>query len=158
MTVNNWRSLRMTVDYRLSLGRTVIERVRRLSVAAVAGFAAVALGHPDGLRGQAIGLLNQVALGSVDGLEALRNGWPGDLPAVIHQPLAQGLGQRRDLVNLRNALAIDRLRQLAATKGRLARLDHQRRQSLGVEAEELLASRRSAVACRDELAESLFHT
>ena len=66
----------------------------------VAGLAVVAFGHPDGFHGFWLsaepGQLDQVALGSVGGLEDLGNRGTADLPALGGQFLAQSHWQSGD--------------------------------------------------------------
>ena len=120
---------------RFSLASTFVRSVR---VAPVAGFAVVALRHPDGLHRQPVAALalDQVALRAVHGLEDLDDpGRPTCQPSAASL-LAQGLGQSRDFAQFRNPLTIDGFGQLAAAPGRFAHLRHQRRQRLRVQAKE----------------------
>ena len=57
---------------------------------------------------------DQVAFSAVHRLEDLRDCGPADVPAFVGQPSAQRLGQRGNLVELRNSLTIEGFRQLSA--------------------------------------------
>ena len=56
-------------------------------IVGVAGFAAVAFGHPDGFNGGRVAgtTLDKVALGSITGLEGVGDSGAADLPALFGQ-------------------------------------------------------------------------
>ena len=138
----------------IPLAAAVFRNLRGLPVAAVSAFAAVALRHPDGfdrLRRPSLAArcpilrvaLDQVAFRPVQGLEDLHDFRPAHLPALGGHPLAQQLGQGGDLIHFSQPLAIESLGQLAASPGRLARLDHARPELRGVQSEQLPGAERS---------------
>jgi hypothetical protein len=79
---------------------------------------------------------DQVALSAVHRAKDLRNPRPVNLPALDGQFPAEVFGQRGDLIQIRKPLTIQRFCQLPAAPLGFARLHHQRRQSLSIQAEE----------------------
>jgi len=68
--------------------------LNKLSFGAVAGFAVVAFGHPDGFDGldgaTRSAAFDQITLGSIDGLEDLLDDWAADLPSCGDEFFAKG--------------------------------------------------------------------
>ena len=87
---------------------------------AVATFASVAVGHPDGLYGLAVGHADEVALGAVDGSGGLDDLGQADGVAFGGEGLAEGLGEGGDLVERGDALAVKGFVELGGTVGLLA--------------------------------------
>ena len=76
-------------------------------IGAVAGFAAVAFGHPDSLDGLAVGKGEQIADGSVGGRELFFNYGLADGELGVNELLAEGQGQGGELIEARPPLAIE---------------------------------------------------
>jgi hypothetical protein len=74
-------------------------------VGAVAGFATVTFGHPDGLDGLAVGKLKEVANGAIRGSELLFDGGQADGVAELGKLLTERDGQRGKLVEVGPPLA-----------------------------------------------------
>ncbi len=106
---------------------------------AVAAFAAVAVGHPDGLDGLAVGHADQVALGAVDGAGGLDDLGQSDSVALGGEGFAQGGGQGGDLVEGGDPLAVDGFDELVGPVGTLAEARHEVGEGVERLAEEGLA-------------------
>jgi hypothetical protein len=103
----------------------------------VAGFAAIALGHPDRFHGLALFAtackLNEVALGAIHGLECAGDGRTADLPAFSGQSRAQSNRQSADFRNISKPLTIHGFSQLVAAESRLAGRDQKPGESFRIE-------------------------
>ncbi len=92
---------------------------------AVAAFAAVAVGHPDGFDGLAVGHADEVALGAVDGAGGLDDLGQADGVALGGEGIAEGLRQGGDLVERGNSLAVEGVVKLRGAIGLLAQALHE---------------------------------
>src|SRR5258705_990558 len=86
---------------------------------AVAAFASVAVGHPDGLDGLAVGHADEVALGAVDGAGGLNDLRETYGVAFGVQEVAEVCGQSGDVVDGCNPLTVKGVLELGGSVGGL---------------------------------------
>ena len=97
--------------------------------------AVIPIRHPHRFNRLSAGL-NQVALGAVDAAKALGDMRPSNLPASAGKPVAKRLRQRRYLIEMGDALAIESIRKLPSPIGAFAQICKNLRQCSRIEPEE----------------------
>ena len=86
---------------------------------AVAAFASIAVGHPDGLDGLAVGHADEVALGPVNGAGGLDDLGETYGVAICFQEVADVCREGSDLVDGRNSLTVKGVVELDSPVGGL---------------------------------------